>query len=306
VCVQGKGGVKLHIRKVLFVFKLTLVLVLSYVVVRTVIMPQKPTEIFQPASAGGIESVSTKGAGNTVRALAEDYSALIAKNIFGVTDVSNVEEKSAASNKANYVVVMVGQELNLELIGTVCGNTVVSRAIIRNTKSKKLSMYKTGQNIEGAYIESIEENAVILLHNGQRKMLTLNRIGGNQNNAQLLSSSIIDKTDRAANPVLPAEEFFEGPPTKLMHIESILNKAAIEPYLIDGQVEGLRITDLDKVPMAKIFGLKEGDVIRQVNGHRLISKQQAFQVFKKARSEAAMNLELMSNGKTRQLSFNLQ
>ena len=112
--------------------------------------------------------------------------------------------------------------------------------------------------------------------------------------------------DRDEAAVLPNEESLEGIPTKIMCIESILNKAAIEPYLVDGQVEGLKITDLDKIPMAKTFGLNEGDIIRQVNGHRLISKQQAFQVFKKARSQASMDLELLSDGQTRELSFNLQ
>ena len=296
----------MQIHKVLFVFKLSLVLVLSIVVIRTVILPQKPTEIFQPASAGGTENINTEGAGNTVEASARDYSALITQNIFGVTDVSDMEEKSSKANEANNVVVIAEEELNLELIGTICGNTVVSRAIIRNTKSKKLGMYKTGQNIDGARIESIEENAVILLHNGQRKMLTLSRVGGNNNNTRLLSSSVINKTDRGANPVLPTVESFEENPTKIVLIETILNKAAIEPYLVDGQVEGLRITDLDEIPMAKAFGLKEGDVICRVNGHRLINKQQAFQVFKKARSEAAMDLELLSDGRTREMSFNLQ
>jgi type II secretion system protein C len=305
VCSR-EGRCKLQIHKVLFVFKLTLVLVLSIVVIRTVILPQKPTEIFQPASAGGTENISTEGAGNTIDASAKDYSALIAQNIFGVTDVSDIEEKISETNKVNDVPIIAEEELNLELIGTVCGNTVVSRAIIRHTKSKKLGMYKKGQNINGARIESIEENAVILLHNGQRKMLTLSRVGGNNNNTRLLSSSVIDKTSRGVNPVLPTEESLGDNPIKIVLIETILKKAAIEPYVVDGQVEGLKITDLDEIPMAKAFGLKEGDVIQRVNGHRLINKQQAYQVFKKARSEVSMDLELLSDGQTSELSFNLQ
>ena len=167
-------------------------------------------------------------------------------------------------------------------------------------------MYKTGQSINGAHIEGVEENAVVLLHNGQRKMLMLSRVGGNNNNTWLLSSSVVKKTDRGVNPVLPTEDSPGENPTKIVLIETILNKAAIEPYVVEGQVEGLRITDLDEIPIAKAFGLKEGDVICRVNGHRLINKQQAFQVFKKARSEAAMDLELLSEGQTKELSFNLQ
>jgi type II secretion system protein C len=297
----------LYIRKVLFVFKLALVLVLSFVVIRTVIMPQNPAEIFQPASAVGTENASAEEAENAVDTSVEDYSVLVAQNIFGVADISDVEEKSSEVDEFDDVVTLAGEELSLELLGTVSGNTSVSRAIIKNTKNKQLGMYKTGQNIAGARIKRIEENAVILLHNGQRKMLTLNRAGeNNKNNTQVLSSPVMSETGKAASPVLPVEQSLVETPTKIAHLESILNEAAIEPYLVDGQVEGLRITDLDKIPMVKAFGLKDGDIILQVNGHRLTSKQKAFQVFKKAKSEATMSLELLSNGETRELSFNLQ
>jgi type II secretion system protein C len=297
----------LYIRKVLFVFKLALVLVLSFVVIRTVIMPQNPAEIFQPASAVGTENASAEEAENAVDTSVEDYSVLVAQNIFGVADISDVEEKSSEVDEFDDVVTLAGEELSLELLGTVSGNTSVSRAIIKNTKNKQLGMYKTGQNIAGARIKRIEENAVILLHTGQRKMLTLNRAGeNNKNNTQVLSSPVMSETGKAASPVLPVEQSLVETPTKIAHLESILNEAAIEPYLVDGQVEGLRITDLDKIPMVKAFGLKDGDIILQVNGHRLTSKQKAFQVFKKAKSEATMSLELLSNGETRELSFNLQ
>ncbi|MHC4725910.1 MAG: type II secretion system protein N [Planctomycetota bacterium] len=297
----------MYIRKVLFAFKLALVLVLSFVFLRTVIMPQNPVEMFQPSSAVGTDNLITEGAEDMIENSVEDYSVLVQQNIFGVTDITNVEEKSPEVDEFDDVVTLVGEELNLELIGTVCGNTSVSRAIIKNNKNNQLGMYKTGQNIAGARIKSIKENAVILIHKGQRKMLTLNRIGVNDTkNEQMLSLSAISETGKVVNPALPVQQPAEEIPTKIVHIESMLNEAAIEPFLVDGLVEGLRISDLDKIPMAKAFGLKDGDIIRHVNGHRLTSKQQAFQVFKKAKSEAVLSLDLLSDGETRELSFNLQ
>jgi type II secretion system protein C len=270
-------------------------------------MPQHATGIFTPASAVGTENVSANRAENPAETVVEDYSVIVAQNIFGVTDVSNLEDKSSELDKFDGVVRLAEEELNLELVGTVCGNTAVSRAIIINTKTKLLGMYKTGQNIGDARIKSIEENAIILLHNGQRKMLMLNRTGrDNKNNTQVLTPAAISETSKSASPVLPVKQSLDETPTKIAHLEAILTKATIEPYLVDDQVEGLRITDLETIPMAKAFGLKEGDIIRQVNGHRLVSKQKAFQVFKKARSEATMSLELLSGGETKELSFTLR
>ncbi len=297
----------MYIRKVLLVFKLALVLMLSFVIIRTVIMPQHAAGIFTPASAVGTENVSANRAENPLETVVEDYSVIVAQNIFGIMDVSNLEDKSSELDKFDGVVRLAEEELNLELLGTVCGNTAVSRAIIINTKTKLLGMYKTGQNIGDARIKSIEENAIILLHNGQRKMLMLNRTGrDNKNNTQMLSPAAISETSKSASPVLPVKQPLIETPTKIAHLETILAEAAIEPYLVDGLVEGLRITDLDKIPLAKAFGLKDGDIILRVNGHQLTNKQQAFQVFKKAKSEAAMSLELLRGGETKELSFNLQ
>ncbi|MBW7990528.1 MAG: hypothetical protein FVQ84_11000 [Planctomycetes bacterium] len=296
----------MYIRKVLVVFKLALVLVLFFVIIRTVVMPQHPAGIFTPASAVGTENISANRAGNPAEIAVQDYSVIAAQNIFGA-DSSDAEDKSLQVSKFDDGMKLAEEELSLELVGTVCGNTAVSRAIIINTKTKLLGMYKTGQNIGGARIKSIEENAVILLHNGQRKMLMLNRTGrDNKNNTQMLSPASISETSKSASPVLPVKQSLDETPTKITHLETILTKAAIEPYIVDDQVEGLRITNLEAIPMAKAFGLKEGDIIRQVNGHRLVSKQQAFQVVKKARSQTTMSLELLSGGETKELSFTLR
>ena len=82
-----------------------------------------------------------------------------------------------------------------------------------------------------------------------------------------------------------------------------MNNAAIEPYFVDGRMEGLQITGLENISIAKNLGLKNSDVIRAVNGHRLTNKQRAYQIFKKARSQPAIDIELLRDNKTKKLSF---
>lgn len=293
----------MNIRKVLFLFKLALVLVLSFVIIRTLIMPHNPAEIFQPASAAGTEDIGAEVDESPAETLVEDYSVLVAHNIFGINDISSLEDKTSEVDEPDNVVILAGEELNLELIGTICGNALVSRAIIKNTKKNQLGVYKTGQNIAGARIKNIEEDAVILLHNGQRKMLMLNRFG--EDKAQALLSPVVGETGKAASLDSPVKQSRDETLSKMSDLETILAEASIEPYLVNDQVEGLRISDLNELPMAKTFGLKEGDIIRRVNGQQLTSKQKAFQAFKKARSEATMSLELLRDGETRELSFTL-
>jgi type II secretory pathway component PulC len=89
-------------------------------------------------------------------------------------------------------------------------------------------------------------------------------------------------------------------------VESTLGKAVIVPYVVKGQVEGLKITGLEGISSARDLGLKNGDIVCAVNGQRLTSKQKAFQIFKKARSQTAIDIELLRNGKSERLSLTLR
>jgi general secretion pathway protein C len=85
----------------------------------------------------------------------------------------------------------------------------------------------------------------------------------------------------------------------------MLPKADIKPYAVDGKIEGLRITGLEDIEHMGDIGLENGDIIRTVNGHRLTSKQEAYQISKKARTQAVVSIELMRDNKTRTFSFHL-
>lgn len=94
--------------------------------------------------------------------------------------------------------------------------------------------------------------------------------------------------------------------TKAKCVETILRKAVFEPYHINGQIEGLQITGLDKILIARDLLLKSGDIIRAVNGHPLNSKRRAYEIFKKARKLPIMKIELLRDGKTKTLLYYLR
>jgi hypothetical protein len=94
--------------------------------------------------------------------------------------------------------------------------------------------------------------------------------------------------------------------TKAKCVETILRKAVIEPYHINGQIEGLRITGLDKILLARDLLLKSGDIIRAVNGQPLSSKRRAYEIFKKARKLPTMKIELLRDGKTETFLYYLR
>lgn len=105
----------------------------------------------------------------------------------------------------------------------------------------------------------------------------------------------------------PTEQVLTKIRTKMKSIEKVLRKAVFKPYHnINGQIEGLQISGLEKVLVARDLLLKSGDIICVVNGQLLSSKKVAFKVFKKARKLPIMEIELLRNGQTVTLQYNLK
>ena len=116
----------------------------------------------------------------------------------------------------------------------------------------------------------------------------------------------IEKTSDTAGTNTPAKQVPTKVRTKIKFVEAILKKAVIEPYYIKGQIEGLQITGLDRILVAKDLLFKSGDIIRAVNGHPLNSKRQAYEIFKKARKKPIMIVDLLQDGEAKKLLFDFR
>ena len=232
----------------------------------------------------------------------------IKHNIFGGSAPSATVDTSLWRDRIAGLLQSAEKELGLMLLGTISGSKAVSRAVTKDIKDEQIGLYKTGDTVADATVESIEKDAVILLHKGQKKVLRLHSSGGSggQENQQAPERQVVEQNSEAVKTDLQAEQAPQEVQTKAGHIETMLRKAVIEPYQADGQMEGIRITGLENVPIAKELGLKNGDVIRSVNGQRLTSKQKAFQVFMKARTQPTMDVELLREGRTKELSLILR
>lgn len=292
---------RLYIRKALIIGKLSLVFVLGYLATRTVLLPMHNEGSLGPTQVLGRDKVQANEVMGPPELSLEDYTEIIERNPFGGS--------SKWASIANGSELAVSEELGLALFGTISGNPVVARAIIKDFKTGVLDVYITGQKVGEARIESIDTDAVILTHNGERIILRLNttqQSGSYEyDNPQASSFQIINESS-AVRADLSTQETGTDVRTEIRCMEAILSKADIKPYAVDDQIEGLRITGLENISEAKELGLQNGDIIRVVNGHRLTDKQKAFQIFKKARSQASVSMELLRDNETKTLTFPLR
>ena len=297
----------MNIRKALFANKLALAIVLLFVVVRAVLPPGEIDNGLAPASTQGKGRIQAIEKTRLPDLSFEDYAQIAKRNPFGTSSQATGSGEWSLTADSSHSDRSVFEDLGLALSGTVSGSPSVARAIIKDLKTGVFALYKIGQMVGNARIETIEANAVILVHDNQRKVLRINAWQSNSNDNAYVSQS---PTDSQITKPAKTALLVKRPDTKIQNriqqIEKALAKTVIEPYVVDGQTEGLRITGLENIQFAKKIGLKNGDVIRTVNGHLLTSKQKAYQVFKKARSQEAITLELLRSGKPKNLSFALR
>jgi type II secretion system protein C len=287
-----------QISRLLRAAKAVLVLALLYGVVEVAKTHFRLDTAFKPKTVAGEGPARSRVGVASDDEPPADYSAIVDNDVFaGGLATANPSVSSAAA------VVLSGEELGLKLTGTFAGDPAVSRAIIENSETKATSICRIGDVVASATIQSIEPDRVILLHAGQKRVLLLHAAAATTSLAQTTETEKppVARTEAIAG--LDAQDSY--PPTRLGYVENLFREATIEPCPEDGQSEGLKITGLEKIPWATVVGLRNGDIVRTVNGQSLTSKQKAFQVLQKARTQSKLEIQLVRDGETKDLSFDL-
>ncbi len=195
---------------------------------------------------------------------------------------------------------------NLELFGDIFG---IPTRPLENPERYALNFDLLDSMVADSAAGNIEKDGPMSHSKDEQKTMT--ELGTEQfsNDSDTTETPPVQNNGKTSDTVItstPAIQALTKIRTKAKCVETILRKAVIEPYLINGQIEGLRITGLDKILIARDLLLKSGDIIRAVNGHPLNSKRRAYEIFKKARKLPIMRIELLRDGKTETLLYYLR
>jgi type II secretion system protein C len=289
--------------KLFWVVKGTLVAVLLYVAVETIITPFQFGAGLKPKAVAGEERLPHQAAIDPEPQTPPDYSVILDNDVFGGGGYDVEPSATPATTESVPAAALPSAEkLGLQLQGVVAGGPLTSRAIIQDTETKVSAPYRVGDKVASATIESIQSDRVVLLHRGRKAVLQMH-VGTSPESPAPAKAK--DKPTGAAQKPAAAAPQSPQPSARMGYVEELFHNATIEPYVRDGQTEGLRITGLKETPLTKLFGLQNGDIVQSVNGQNLNSKQKAFQVLKKARTQPSIDLRLLRDKETKELSFDL-
>jgi len=237
----------------------------------------------------------------------DNYKIILTRDIFGSAGASVVKKNSQQGQKETPTPFV----RELRLLATVSGDEEVACAVIENVKTKIQDLYKTGDIIEGIQVERIERNRIVLFNGKQREVLNLYV-------AEVVSESVEKSVEpviaqepslaEVVNIVSPTEREINKKAflARIGGMEAILKKVEIKPYIVNGKENGIRISGLEDLSMAKFVGFENGDVIQNINGSTVTNRRKAFQILRKVRSQSSLNIQLLRNQKKKELSFGIK
>ncbi len=287
--------------KVLWIAKAALVAVLLYVGFEVVTNRVHLGAVLDPGTASGEPRVTDGHAAPAETRSPADYTAIVQRNLF--TDADRAANPQPDTNRAPAVESLpAADELGLKLVGAIAGGPAASRAIIQNTKSNTTDFYRIGDTVASATVEAIQRESVVLRYQG--RPLVLKQSSGKTADKGQKTADARPKADSQSQ-TAPAVNPPSSESPRAGYMSEVFRKATIEPYVRNNQTEGLRITGLDQIPLAGMFGFKNGDVVQAVNGQQLTSKQKAFQILQKAKTQSKVSIRILRDGKSKDLSFDL-
>lgn len=184
--------------------------------------------------------------------------------------------------------------LMLSLIGTFITKGQEPYAIIEDKKKNSQEMFVLEQSVfDQATLKKIYQDRVEIERNGKLEVLKLDDLGGS--GAGIVSGGADDF-------VIEEAELDKG----LENLPLLLTQARAVPYFKDGRSIGLRLFAIKTGSLYEKVGLKNGDILKTINGNSLGDISQALKLFEQLKQERSINLILERDRQDREFKYTIR
>jgi|GEM_PF-1078629 len=179
---------------------------------------------------------------------------------------------------------------HLQLKGTLFTGSLNPLAIIEDTRNGQILMYELGDNVEGLKVAKISRGEIILSLRGKEYVLSFPDGGVSQPGLP------VDKDGKWYNIARDGDTITTDRATvtgAIFRARDIMKGLKAGPYSEDGKKAGIAITALNEEGVLKEIGIKQGDIIKTVNGLTLNSPYQIFNAYRKLKDSAELKVEII-------------
>jgi general secretion pathway protein C len=79
-------------------------------------------------------------------------------------------------------------------------------------------------------------------------------------------------------------------------MSKVLSDARLTPVFTEGKAEGFRVTEIKPRGVFDAIGLRNGDILKRVNGYEMTTPEKAVQVLTALKGQRSIDLDVVRNG----------
>lgn len=194
-----------------------------------------------------------------------------------------------------------------ELNGVILLPGDKSIALIRRTRERESQMYRKGEMIDAFELVKIERHRVFLSDGLSTSVLpmyykhTVRTTSTVREAVSRQESSNAYSNARQFKKVLSRSDVENRVFSK---VNEILTQIAISPYMVNGQMQGLRLIRVPNESIVFELGGRSGDIIKRVNGHELNQVDQMYKLWENIKDDSSITVDL--ERKNQMFSYNFE
>jgi len=238
----------------------------------------------------------------------QEYRAIWERDLFSIIKKDNFSPQKSFSPEN---VPVAQKDLDLTLVGTVVGsNRGMNFAIIYNKKSRSQEIYREGNQAGEALVKMILRNCIIVKTPRGDERLAMDP-------TESSTSNVSQKLTPPGNTAIPSAKDIqkssitfsidsENVAPLLADIEGLLETIRVTQYIDGGETGGFQINGIAPTNVLARLGLRNGDVIRAINGESIRGPDQAENFFQKLLQGGEISIEVFRRRRYQELRLKVE
>lgn len=226
---------------------------------------------------------------------------ILGRNVFNATGEYPTEkdrEKSAADAKAAFDLNAECNptSLKIALHGTILMGDRHSVAVVKEQGIEDADIYRVGDLLIGtdnAFVAAIDQNQLIINNSGKKECIY--SVGTDEAKMRAMSKSSPGGESSDSNTVTLQASWVEAELGE--GFAKILQTARLVPNTEGNKVKGFKIFSIQKETLFDKVGLKDGDIVIQVND-TVLEAEQGFTLYQTFLEEKDIVIHVLREGKT--------
>lgn len=230
------------------------------------------------------------------------YSAILQRDLFKVQKASQTPAGKAKINLED----MEQTKLQLKLWGTVTGDSQQSYAVIEDVRKREQNLYRVGDNVQEATVKAILRTKVVLTVDGQDQILAMEEIQQSRASRYVPprpGPSESRATTRASRPMRAQRVSLRRSmiDEAIQDVSKLMTEIKIQPH-----EDGLALSSIKPNSIFRRMGLRNGDVLKSVDGQQIRSVDDALKLYESLKSADRVSVELKRRGADRMINYNIR